>query len=179
MRDEKASKLNAPFEADKGRRKFLKYFLVGSALVVLENSSFKMPFSLNSSAQAAAISNEFEPVFYPGNGFPQSVASGDPTPTGAILWTRIDPQISNGISSESIDFPLVQWLDSGSGKMTRSVKDMIEQGKFVMFEISTTQNFTNMENKIHLFFSKVVNCIEVAVRIILASEVAKLYRLCV
>lgn len=169
MKDEKASKLNTAFEADKGRRKFLKYFLAGSALVVLENSSFKMPFSLTSRAEAAAISNEFEPVFYPGNGFPQSVASGDPTPTGALLWTRIDPQISNGISSESIDFSLVQWLDSGSEKMTRAVKDMIEQGKFVMFEISTTQNFTNTVLK---GFAPIWNSFDNIVRIDVDTKLA-------
>ena len=28
-----------------------------------------------------------------GTGFPQSVASGDPTPEGVVLWTRLDPEI--------------------------------------------------------------------------------------
>jgi alkaline phosphatase D len=27
--------------------------------------------------------------------FPQSVASGDPTPSGVVLWTRVDPEVHN------------------------------------------------------------------------------------
>lgn len=34
---------------------------------------------------------EFDPGADPGRAFPQSVASGGPTPEGVILWTRIDP----------------------------------------------------------------------------------------
>lgn len=35
---------------------------------------------------------EFDPENRPPSIFPQSVASGCPTPTGVILWTRINPE---------------------------------------------------------------------------------------
>jgi alkaline phosphatase D len=42
----------------------------------------------------------FDPETDPDGTFPQSVASGDPTPTGVVLWTRIAPE------SYDIDDPL-------------------------------------------------------------------------
>jgi alkaline phosphatase D len=33
-----------------------------------------------------------DPAREAGTGFPQSVASGDPTPEGVVLWTRLDPE---------------------------------------------------------------------------------------
>jgi alkaline phosphatase D len=43
------------------------------------------------------------PRFPPGSGFPQSVASGDPTPYGAILWTRVDPAVEQGLTTSTIE----------------------------------------------------------------------------
>ncbi|MGH7804690.1 MAG: PhoD-like phosphatase N-terminal domain-containing protein, partial [Candidatus Binatia bacterium] len=40
-------------------------------------------------AKAAAANVAPEP---PARVFPQSIASGDPTPTGAIVWTRLAPE---------------------------------------------------------------------------------------
>jgi alkaline phosphatase D len=34
---------------------------------------------------------EVDPDVDAGTGFPQSIASGDPTPEGVVLWTRLDP----------------------------------------------------------------------------------------
>ena len=42
----------------------------------------------------------FDPDADPDGTFPQSVASGDPTPSGVVLWTRIDPE------SYDLDDPL-------------------------------------------------------------------------
>lgn len=42
-------------------------------------------------ATRAAWLDAFNPNLAPSDVFPLSVASGDPTPTGVILWTRIDP----------------------------------------------------------------------------------------
>lgn len=36
--------------------------------------------------------------------FPQGVASGDPTPSGVILWTRVDPATQNGATSFDVSF---------------------------------------------------------------------------
>jgi alkaline phosphatase D len=36
---------------------------------------------------------DFDAAADPGGTFPQSVASGGPTPTGVILWTRIEPEV--------------------------------------------------------------------------------------
>ena len=35
---------------------------------------------------------DIDPACEAGTGFPQSVASGDPTPDGVVLWTRLDPE---------------------------------------------------------------------------------------
>ena len=44
-------------------------------------------------ASPAPVAAEPAPTDDPARTFPQSVASGDPTPTGAIVWTRLAPEV--------------------------------------------------------------------------------------
>jgi alkaline phosphatase D len=53
--------------------------------------------------QAPSEGDAWKPRSSPGKGFPQSVASGDPTPYGAILWTRVDPAIEQGLKTAEIE----------------------------------------------------------------------------
>ncbi|WKA55648.1 alkaline phosphatase D family protein [Planococcus shixiaomingii] len=69
-----------------------------------------------------------------GTGFPQSVASGDPTSSGMMLWTRVDPDQEAGFTTEEIE----------SKGMSLFEKEVIEQGKFVMFQLSTDNNFDSV-----------------------------------
>lgn len=133
-----------PQNLNSARRVFLKSLLAGSALIVLES------FNKNRIVNAlAATSNQnanfpkFSAVYAPGMGYPQSVVSGDPTASGAILWTRVDPSIAAGISGTQYDPGLVKWLDQPSSQISPSVKEAIDAGQFVMFEISQTEDFSN------------------------------------
>lgn len=126
------------------RRVFLKSLLAGSALIVLES------FNKNTIVSAlAATSNQnanfpkFSAIYSPGMGYPQSVVSGDPTDSGAILWTRVDPSIAAGISGTQYDPGLVKWMQQPASQVNSSVKDAIEAGQFVMFEVSQTEDFSN------------------------------------
>lgn len=57
-----------------------------------------------------------------GNPFQQGVASGDPDPTGVVLWTRLGPnpgEPGNGIGPEAVE---VRWELAENEAMTRSVR---------------------------------------------------------
>lgn len=75
--------------------------------------------------KAASYDNSAETAF------PQSVASGDPTPTGVVLWTRIDPQVYEPTvpivvevaHDEAFDNPVYQGtVDSGRVGHDHTVK---------------------------------------------------------
>jgi alkaline phosphatase D len=139
-------KMNAPsFDRARG---FLKSLLTGSALFLVDNMT-KGPihaFSRTADAAQAAVSASryprFQPRFAPGIGFPQSVASGDPTSTGAILWTRVDPTVSQGLGGNRVDPSLVQWMQKPDPALREDVIVAIRQGQFVQFEISENANFS-------------------------------------
>lgn len=129
-----------------GRRVFLKSLLAGSALVALD--SIGATRIADAWAKSAGTPTHDLPRFQPqhpaGQGFKQSVAAGDPTPTGAVLWTRIDPALVEGISTSEYDPGLVQWLEHASGGPNQSVRQAIESGKFLMVEISETSDFSKV-----------------------------------
>jgi alkaline phosphatase D len=117
----------------------LESLLIGSAKVIGDK---KRPANqdLSENTDSSHISPNSLPIFHPkyeiGKGFPQSVASGDPTPTGAILWTRIDPALSPGIGENQFEPQLIQWLD-GSFSPNSTVINAIHDGKFAMVEVAT------------------------------------------
>lgn len=122
------------------RRAFLKALLAGSAYVLIES------LGVNRWAQAAQNIPQsdpgFRPQYTPGFGFPQSVASGDPTSTGAILWTRVDPAVAQGISAKNFDPNLIQWMSQTQGQgWSDTVASAIQAGQFVQFEVSTDPGF--------------------------------------
>jgi alkaline phosphatase D len=55
----------------------------------LTESDLAMATDVREPADEGTIS--FDPEAEPAETFPQSVASGDPTPTGVVCWTRVDP----------------------------------------------------------------------------------------
>ncbi|GGE28897.1 alkaline phosphatase [Marinithermofilum abyssi] len=135
-------------DVNTGRRKFIKTFLAGSALVLMEQ--------LSGNPVAKALANNSQPTqdyglprFLPqhpaGIGFPQTVAAGDPTASGAVLWTRVDPSLGlQGIDSQTIDANTAQWLDSNSTAPNESVKSEIEKGNFIMVEVAEDRDFKTM-----------------------------------
>jgi alkaline phosphatase D len=142
-------KMDAP-SFDRGRRVFLKSLLTGSALFLVDSMT-KGPihaFSRVADAAQASVSASryprFQPRFAPGIGFPQSVASGDPTSTGAMLWTRVDPAVSPGLDGSRVNPGLVQWIQNPDPNPREDVIEAIRQGRFVQFEISERADFSRI-----------------------------------
>lgn len=102
---------------------FSSYFLEGTMFPVIENLS---PFY--------SASSYFENVF------PQSVVSGDPTSSGMVLWTRIDPSYIEGASNKKIDTEAETWKTDPS-RLTDSAAEDI----FVLVEIARTDDFSAPE----------------------------------
>ncbi|QFT87573.1 Alkaline phosphatase D precursor [Bacillus sp. THAF10] len=144
MRDDKRLE-NEKYDSSK--RTFLKYFLAGSAVVALETTGIGRLTSFVSKAQAAEGVSPYKSVYPVGEGFPQSVASGDPTSSGMMLWTRIDPAKEEGFSTKEITSDVIYYLENPSEANDESLTESIEQGKFIMFEVSTTKDFSNVELK--------------------------------
>jgi alkaline phosphatase D len=74
------------------RRGFLRLSGIGLVtpyILLADKSSAHTSVSINS---ADSIWLQFDPGRNPEEVFGISVASGDPTPTGVILWTRVNPQ---------------------------------------------------------------------------------------
>ncbi|MEA3318575.1 MAG: PhoD-like phosphatase N-terminal domain-containing protein [Bacillota bacterium] len=134
------------FEAyDSSKRTFLKYFLAGSAVVALETTGIsKLTSFVSNKALAAEGVTPYKGLQNVGEGFPQSVASGDPTSSGMMLWTRVDPSLEDGVSTEEITSNIIYYLENTTANNDESLAEAIEQGKFVMFEVSTTKDFSSV-----------------------------------
>jgi len=76
---------------------------------------------------SVSLCENWTPRYAPGVGFPQSVASGDPTPYGAILWTRVDPAIEQGLTNAE-----VRALGESLGKATHGT---------ALFQVSLSPRF--------------------------------------
>ncbi|MFC7133421.1 MULTISPECIES: alkaline phosphatase D family protein [Salinibaculum] len=61
------------------------------AELLSELDSHDLALAMDAVAASDADAFDFDPGADPDEVFPQSVASGGPTPTGVILWTRVDP----------------------------------------------------------------------------------------
>lgn len=103
--------------------RFSEKFLAGNLFKINGLSHSIQPYAINSLVDQI------------GEGFPQSVASGDPTSMGVMLWTRVDPDKESGFSHKEIDSMETSLFD----------QDSIAQGKFVMFQISTDENFDRVD----------------------------------
>lgn len=125
------------------RRWFLKAGLAGAAWVGLAGRSALAdtvrtgaPGSDGIRAQLDAAG--FRPRHPAGVGFPQSVAAGDPTPSGVMLWTRVDPGVvPAGVSADTVEPGLVSWLVDAHG--TRPVGPppaSLDLDGFVLVEVS-------------------------------------------
>jgi alkaline phosphatase D len=134
------------FEAyDSSKRTFLKYFLAGSAVVAMETTGIsKLTSFVSNKALAAEGVTPYKGLQPVGEGFPQSVASGDPTSSGMMLWTRVDPSLEDGLSTEEITSNIIYYLENTTANNDESLAEAIEQGKFVMFEVSTTKDFSSV-----------------------------------
>ncbi|SDW30681.1 alkaline phosphatase D [Marininema mesophilum] len=121
------------------RRIFLKSLLAGSALLLLEHTGVDRFARAFAAEEFTSDFPRYLPQQPPGQGFPQSVAAGDPTATGAVLWTRVDPTILNGMTAKHVDRGLVQWLNGSSPP--DSIRQAILKGEFVLLEISLTPDF--------------------------------------
>lgn len=135
-------------KTNQSRRVFLKSMLAGSALVVAQSLDGGM-ISRVLASDSNTIKSYGLPVFQAkysaGQGFPQSVASGDPSPSGAVLWTRVDPSVQSGMDGNQFDPQVVQWLDQSSTGPNQSVRTAIENGKFIMVEIALDPQFTELQ----------------------------------
>jgi alkaline phosphatase D len=63
------------------------------AQLLSELDSHDLALALDTIGASDASVFEFETDADPDGTFPQSVASGGPTPTGVILWTRVEPEV--------------------------------------------------------------------------------------
>ncbi|ELZ09368.1 Alkaline phosphatase [Halovivax asiaticus JCM 14624] len=83
----------AQHAATSNRRGFLERVsatgIAGGIAVILGERSIAQRVTAQPAANLDPF--EFDPATDPDGTFPQSVASGGPTSTGVILWTRIDP----------------------------------------------------------------------------------------
>ncbi|WP_338781678.1 alkaline phosphatase D family protein [Metabacillus sp. FJAT-52054] len=128
---------------DQDRRKFLKYFLAGSAVVAVEASGAGRLTGILSRAHAAETS-PYVPVYQAGEGFPQAVLSGDPTESGAMIWTRVDPVKETGYTDNQIGENVIYWLEKENAG-NENLSAAIEAGNFVMFEVSRQEDFSNLD----------------------------------
>jgi alkaline phosphatase D len=74
------------------RRGFLRLSGIGLVtpyILLTDNSSAHTSLPINS---VNSIWLQFDPSRNPADVFGLSIASGDPTPAGVILWTRVNPQ---------------------------------------------------------------------------------------
>lgn len=113
---------------DEKRRTLVKALFTGTAYLLLDSSPLF--------AQANESNGPYSPRYRPGEGFPQSVASGDPTPTGAILWTRVDPAVTQGIGKDEFD-PRLFARDAPATETFAALR----RGSFVRFEVATDPDF--------------------------------------
>lgn len=126
------------------RRLFLKSMLTGSAIFLLEQiHQHPVVRTLAAASQAPARLPTFKPVYAPGNGFPQSVASGDPTDSGAMIWTRVDPAITQGVRRTALDPKLVRWITQPQSPPSDPpwIREAVQAGQFAMFEVSRSDDF--------------------------------------
>lgn len=69
--------------------------------------------------------------------FPQSVVSGDPTSSGMILWTRVDPSYIKGTTAAQVEQEASLWQADQA-----RLKAAAEEDLFVLLELSLTSDFT-------------------------------------
>ncbi|MDR6224697.1 alkaline phosphatase D family protein [Desmospora profundinema] len=133
--------MKTPHKNDPERRLFLKTFLAGSALFILETWGIdRMARTWANTGSAPSDFPRFQPRHPAGEGFPQSVASGDPTPSGALLWSRVDPDLTDGLSAP-LDTSLIRWLEQSPNNDWDAFRNEIEKGGWVMVEIAKSSTF--------------------------------------
>ncbi|WP_067727615.1 alkaline phosphatase D family protein [Oceanobacillus damuensis] len=135
----------AKLSQGQSRRLFLKYFLAGTAVLALETSGLNRLASLTSKVQAAPKLEAYPAAGEPGKGFPQSIASGDPTASGMMLWTRVDPELETGFSNPEISSTVIYYMEQNGKESDKNLRDAIDGGKFVMFEVSRSEDFSTVE----------------------------------
>lgn len=79
-----------------------------------------------------------------GEGFPQSVVSGDPSSDGVILWTRVDDALESGLSDKILNDELPFWMEGKIGGNQLSLNESIPKGHFLMFEVSREISFSTI-----------------------------------
>lgn len=80
-----------------------------------------------------------------GEGFPQSVASGDPTCSGAVLWTRVDPTISEGIAGTILDQKQVWWTTTAYPQIPdKHAVSTVAEGRAVCLEVALDPSFQHV-----------------------------------
>lgn len=114
------------------RRALVKALFTGTAYVLLDGYSLL-------AQEAAGLSELYSPRHRPGEGFPQSVASGDPTSSGAVLWTRVDPTVAQGIGKDEFD----PHLFAREGQ-TPETFAAVRRGSFVRFEVAADPDFVRI-----------------------------------
>ncbi|MCS1352244.1 alkaline phosphatase [Mechercharimyces sp. CAU 1602] len=141
--------MNRQESVNRGRRVFLKSLLTGSAIVVAQSMGGGLLTQVFAQTGQGGVKRydlpQFQARFIEGVGFEQSVASGDPTSSGAVLWTRVDPAIAGGVRERSYDAQWVQWLDHSSSPPTETIRNAIMDGQFVQLEVSTQPSFSQVE----------------------------------
>ena len=91
---------------DVSRRAFLQIAASIAALPMLDRAAWALP-------AAARLADD---------PFTLGVASGDPTPTGVVLWTRLAPkplQLDGGMTPEAVD---VSWVVASDERLSKIVK---------------------------------------------------------
>jgi alkaline phosphatase D len=117
------------------RREFLKHLRLGAiaAPVVISACKAQSPDNANSSDNGTNTPLEL-PLPGAGNAaaiFPSSVASGDPTPSGAMLWTRVAAE------HIQIDQPLLWEIASDEG-----FSNVVARGAIAASFLSASSDYT-------------------------------------
>ncbi|CAN5330636.1 hypothetical protein BH09ACT11_BH09ACT11_05220 [soil metagenome] len=119
---------------DLDRRRVLRIALAGAAWAALPERAFADTLTTGRSGLTGPA---YRPRHAPGMGFPQSLASGDPTPTGAVLWTRVDPKlVPAGLSADSVQPNLVTWLvDAHGAGSVGAMPEGLDTASMVLVEV--------------------------------------------
>ncbi len=95
-----------PSPAGMSRRQFLRAAALGAGLTAAGMALpwTHLPLGL-ASANQQPRAFEITSGAAPSTVFPQGIASGDPTPTGAIVWTRVRPEAAGDVALEVASDP--------------------------------------------------------------------------
>nr|WP_133121300.1 hypothetical protein [Kyrpidia spormannii] len=81
------------------------------------------------------------------------MASGDPTSTGAILWTRVVPTVAQGVSATNFDPKMIQWISPShliwSAYSAGDIRSRSGANKRLLYQCEVPEGKASMEVLVH------------------------------